>query len=292
MNRHALSINKHIIRCHVSGQFRLRHFNLSHHLSSQKLGTDSLLLGAWASQDILSRWNETVETHRALDIGTGSGFLAMSLAQETCLANRELLVDAIDVDAGTCDVARSNVEASPWPSRITVQHISFQDLLETGNHGQSFEFLISNPPYFARSTKPPSDRRATARHQDTAGALPFSTLASGASKLLSPHPTSALYLVLPTSECKLFCSEAETYGLELSRLLKVRTIASDVSDKRRIMRFSKRGAEACLPTEEELVVSEERYDEEMDKRYWINTEAYDRLTSPFHHPDHIGKRRY
>lgn len=194
MNRHAASFKKKTTYCRASGTFRLRHFNLDHQTSSQKLGTDSLLLGAWASADVLSRWPESSPQLKALDVGTGSGCLALMLAQQASLANKDLTVDAIDIDHDTCGVARRNVEASPWPSLVRVQCLSFQDLVESSPPG-SYEVIISNPPYFKGSTKPPSDRRATARHQDTA--LPFSALAAGASHLLSTnHPSSAIYRLL------------------------------------------------------------------------------------------------
>ena len=236
---------------------------------------------------------------RALDIGTGSGCLALMITQQAVHHNRDLTVDAIDVDAATCEVARQNVEASPWPDRINVMTLSLQDLLSSNQHQHdqsSYEIIISNPPYFTASTRPPSERRAAARHQDVA--LPFEVIADGAARLLSNRPLSALYLVLPTSECDRFCSEAESCGLKLSHIVKIRTIASDATDKRRIMRFARKGDDSlsdscsCGVVEEELVVSEELFDPELGKRYWVNTQEYDRLTEPFHHPDHIGKKRY
>ena len=143
-----------------------------------KVGTDGTLLGAWASL----RSAGTI-----LDIGTGTGLIAIMAAQRS----PEARITAIDIDADCITQARENVAASPWSDRIEVVHSSLQDF----EPAIRFERIISNPPYFVDSLRSPDAARSTARHTDT---LPFAELSQGVSRLLSP--TGRFALILPPPE--------------------------------------------------------------------------------------------
>lgn len=140
-----------------------------------KVGTDGALLGAWASVDRLQG--------DILDVGTGTGLIALMLAQR-CDAR----IDAIDIDADACRQARSNVAKSPFAGRITVEHLPFTAFAGRGPYG----LIVSNPPYFSRSLKCPDAQRSLARHTDT---LPLSQLLRDTKRLLAP--SGRLALVLP-----------------------------------------------------------------------------------------------
>ncbi len=113
-----------------------------------KVGVDGILLGAWATID---------DTDRILDIGTGTGLIALMLAQRAPNAQ----ITAIEIDPDACQQAQENIARSPWSERIQVEHISFQDYLQH----QIFDLIVSNPPFFSPSR--PNSPRAIARQTIT-----------------------------------------------------------------------------------------------------------------------------
>ncbi len=112
-----------------------------------KIGTDSILLGAWAN---------CYNKENILDIGTGTGILALMLAQK---GNKNIF--AIDIDENAVEQAKQNVNISKWKSEIKVLHSLLQ---EFKTPVLKFEFIITNPPYFSNSLKSPQANRTTARH--------------------------------------------------------------------------------------------------------------------------------
>lgn len=127
--------------------FVFKQFRLHHHQSSMKVGTDAVLLGAWAP---------TPEQERVLDVGTGCGILALMLAQRGASH-----VDAIDPDQPSVEEARLNFANSPWKEKLHVHHIKLQDY--RGIPG-GYSLMICNPPYFRQHLTSEARRRATARH--------------------------------------------------------------------------------------------------------------------------------
>lgn len=181
--------------------FHLRHFSVMHHLSTMKVGTDAILLGAWADC-------ENAQT--ALDIGSGSGILALMLAQRNAL----LRIDAIDLDFDSVNEAALNFETSQWRNRLKAFQGNIIQYAQTAL--TSYDFIISNPPFFNQSVKPQDLKRNLARHTD---ALPYIELIRVAFQLLTPDGIFAV--VLPCTEGKSFIEMAQNQGLYLKRLLHI-----------------------------------------------------------------------
>ena len=171
--------------------FSFKQFHIQHELCAMKVGTDGILLGAWADISPVSERPLSV-----LDIGTGSGLVSLMLAQR-CQGNLQAL--AIDIDSSACAQARINVAASPWPDAIVVEHIALQVLSQPTvstdpvlSHNQQFELIVSNPPYFVHGQTFADNARQTARHT---GSLTHQQLIDHALPLLAPH--GRIVLVLP-----------------------------------------------------------------------------------------------
>ncbi|MDR1381793.1 MAG: methyltransferase, partial [Tannerella sp.] len=123
--------------------FQFRQFSVRHDRCAMKVGTDGVLLGAWVSVGD--------GTLSVLDIGTGTGLIAMMIAQRNAAA----AVDAIDIDREACEQASENIENSPFKGRISVIHQSFPEYATAKKYG----LIVSNPPFFARSLKSPDGKR-------------------------------------------------------------------------------------------------------------------------------------
>ena len=167
--------------------FSFKQFHINHDRCAMKVGTDGTLLGAWAALP--------ASCARILDIGTGSGLIAIMAAQRHLTAH----ITAIDVDADCIAQARENIEACPWSHRIELHHTPLQEF--KAEH--RFDVIISNPPYFVDSLLSPDGKRSMARHTSS---LPFEELVEGVLRLLSPE--GHFSLILPPAECKRFLSEA------------------------------------------------------------------------------------
>jgi tRNA1Val (adenine37-N6)-methyltransferase len=158
--------------------FRFKEFNISHRQATMKVGTDGVLLGAWTNLE---------NAKRILDVGTGTAVIALMLAQRTQPAVR---ITAIDLSEEDCEVAQENVSQSPWPDKVVVQHTSVQQFVS-----EPFDLIVSNPPYFINSYKPPTEKRMQARHTETLSQL---DLLHHSKRLLSP--AGRLSIILPETE--------------------------------------------------------------------------------------------
>lgn len=156
--------------------FQFKKFTVYHDKCAMKVGTDAVLLGAWA---------DTSFCRNILDIGTGTGIIALMLAQRS-----QATVEAIDIDKEACVQATENVAASPYTERIKVVHASCADFAAS-NQQKRYDLIVSNPPYFINSLKCPDNKRTVARHTDT---LLLSDLIREAQTLLSPSGRIALVL--------------------------------------------------------------------------------------------------
>lgn len=181
-----------------------------------KVGTDAVLLGAWVTPGNCAS---------ILDIGTGTGVIAMMLAQKSGAK-----ITAIDIDKESTDQARSNVLESPFAEKIEVINISFQDLAKTAD--KKFSLIVTNPPYFIDSLKSNDETRKVARHNDY---LSFEDLLNGVKKLLDEK--GRFYLILPKNEALQFTEIAKTKGLYLSKRLRIRTRSEKDTEKRHLMKF-------------------------------------------------------
>ena len=130
--------------------FQFKQFTIRHDKCAMKVGTDGVLLGAWAG---------TESCNRILDIGTGTGLIALMLAQRSKAA-----IDAIDIEADACLQAQENAESSLFAGRINVFHSDLVDFAQASTH--LYDLIVSNPPYFVDSLKCPNLQRNTARHTD------------------------------------------------------------------------------------------------------------------------------
>ncbi len=157
--------------------FKFKQFTVFHDKCAMKVGTDGVLLGAWT---------QIGNPERILDVGTGTGLVALMLAQRT-----EALIDAIDIDESACLQAYENVNASPFSKQIRIVHSSFADFQST----KKYDLIVSNPPYFSQSLKSPDEKRSKARHDDL---LLLDDLITGSKKLLSGN--GRITLILPIEQ--------------------------------------------------------------------------------------------
>ncbi len=217
-----------------------------------KVGTDAVLLGAW----VFPNGSKTI-----LDIGTGTGIIALMLSQKT-----EAHIDAIDIDEDSVEQAQQNISGSKFAHKIHVSLHSFQEYSKTTD--KKFDLIVSNPPYFEQSFKSSDEQRSHARHADV---LPFEELIDGVVNILNPK--GKFCLILPKLEAEKFRLLAEKKGLHLSKLLRVKSRADKDTDKRHLMQFE------FVPTEfseKTLVIEEDRrhnYTEEykeFTKDYYVN----------------------
>jgi tRNA1Val (adenine37-N6)-methyltransferase len=180
--------------------FRFKQFTVSQDESTHKVGTDGVLLGAWV---------DVSECENILDVGTGSGVIALMLAQRTA---ENVVIHAVEIQPQDSRQARKNFEASPWNERLTLHETSVQGF-SPANH---FDLIVSNPPYFIDSWLPPSDSRTTVRHTTH---LSFEDLLKSVVRLLNPAK-GKFAVILPFSEAQRFIKLAE-----LSHLFPVRECA-------------------------------------------------------------------
>lgn len=181
--------------------FRFKKFTVWHDRCAMKVGTDGVLLGSWA---------EVAGAGRILDIGTGTGLIALMLAQR----NAEAVIDAIDIDPDACRQAGANVAASPFAGRIRIIPASLADFRPEGT--PAYDLIVSNPPYFTDALKCPDNQRRIARHTDT---LPLDDLLQTARKWL--HPDGRLGLIWPADSQERLETAARDAGLHFIRLTAV-----------------------------------------------------------------------
>ena len=172
-----------------------------------KVGTDGTLLGAWAP-------TEGLGDGRVLDVGTGSGLIALMLAQRC----PEATIMGIDSDEAAAAQAAENFACSPWPERLRARHIPLQQLAEENNYTHSFRLIVSNPPYFVDSLKNPDAARRAARHTDN---LSFQELLSCSLRLM--HPEGTLALIRPAEAEPTILALAAEQGLTPYFTTRVRT---------------------------------------------------------------------
>lgn len=196
--------------------FQFKQFTVWHDGCAMKVGTDGVLLGAWCPVQL---------AQHILDVGTGSGLLALMCAQR----NQQAVIEAIDIDRDAVNQAEKNVRESPWHERIVVREGNFLTFPSTGN----YDLLISNPPFFQDSLKCPDAGRTTARHTDT---LPYQALAEHAYACLVDE--GVLAVVLPIELQQLFMQLALRTGFSILHVTQVCT-KEGKQPKRVLMAFRK-----------------------------------------------------
>lgn len=182
--------------------FCFKKFTVFHDRCAMKVGTDGVLLGAWTS---------ITNTQQILDIGTGTGLIALMLAQRS-LAQ----IDAVEIDREACNQARENINNSPWPNRIQIYHNSIQNY--TINCPKRYNLLISNPPFFTNASKAAIKERTVARHSDLLEQFEILQIAEN---LL--YEDGRLAIIYPTEQAIIFQEKAETFGFSCQRKLYVKS---------------------------------------------------------------------
>jgi len=162
-----------------ASSFSFKQFTIFHDKCAMKVGTDGVLLGAWA---------DISNAKSVLDIGTGSGLIALMLAQRC-----DATITAIDIEPSAIVQANINTASSPWPKRIANLEVSLQHF--TQNSNQQFDLIVSNPPFFKNALTNPDDKRTLARHAEKHF---HNELILSAKKLL--YPDGKLCLILPIDE--------------------------------------------------------------------------------------------
>ena len=227
--------------------FQFKRFTVYHDRCAMKVGTDGVLLGAWT--DVSS-------SQQILDIGTGTGLIALMLAQRNVTAH----ITAIDIDEEAIEQAQGNIAASPWKNRIEVMK---QDFCQYSAN-RLFDTIVSNPPYFNQSLKGPDSQRNTARHTDS---LDSSDLFKKVAEIL--HPEGRFSIIIPSDQTDEIIRIAATYGLHPSRQTDVIT-RPGLPPKRALLAFQK-AEEICFKVE--LVIELERH---------VYSEDYIALTRDFY----------
>ena len=229
--------------------FTFKQFTIHQDACAMKVGTDGVLLGAWCPVE---------HAVRVLDIGTGTGLIALMIAQRAPKA----LIEAVELDEKAAEQARYNVSLTPFDERVKVVTGSIQMFAET-NQGV-YDVIVCNPPYFVDSLKSPNNSRTQARHADT---LTHDDLLEAVHKLLSEQ--GALNVILPTVEADLFNEKAKQLWFALALCTHVLpTPQSPV--KRKLMSFV-RGESSLVETQ--LVIEIDRH---------VYTDEYKLLTKDFY----------
>ncbi len=188
-------------------RFDFKQFSIVQDRCAMKVGTDGVLLGAWAGQGMSPR--------NALDIGAGTGIISLMLAQR--FVTGDLCIDAIEIDKEAAQQASENVLASPWKDRI---HIIPNALCEAEESlsDKKYDLIVSNPPFYNATLKPDDEARAIARHKDS---LPVRDIA----RFARQHLTSdgRLSLIYPANYDSEVMTAAILEGLSPCRICEVVT---------------------------------------------------------------------
>lgn len=242
--------------------FRFKRFTVEQHGAAMKVGTDGVLLGAWA---------RIVPTHsRYLDIGTGTGLIALMLAQRVTeqFAEGEARrvvrsIDAVEVDADGAQQAAANVAASPWSDFVQVYHSEIQcfrtDSAEEKPESQClrtdsaeepalYDHIVSNPPWFVDSLESPHAARTAARH---AGSLSYGDLLDSVKRLLSAE--GIFSVVLPADSEKLFVAQAAERGFGLRRRTAICSLP-ETPPKRVLLELARAGVCEAAVEQEQLTI--------------------------------------
>lgn len=227
--------------------FNFKQFTINQEKSTFKVGTDGVLLGAYA---------DVTGVKRILDIGTGTGLIALMLAQRS-----EAEIVAIEPDHDSFIQSCENINNSPWKERIRVIESTLQEF----NDENKFDLIVTNPPYFSDSVRNPDQRKSSARHNDTMNSTDILT---NISRLLEEN--GCLQLIMPYAEGNMFIAEAAGYGFYCQDVLKIKPLQTS-EIRRLILKFGRKRIRA---SEKFLTI-------EHGKRHEF-TEEYKKLTRDFY----------
>ena len=198
--------------------FHFKKFSIRQERCAMKVGTDAVLLGAWTS---------TQGAKTILDIGTGTGIIALMLAQKS-----NAVIDAIEIDKCAYEEAEHNVRNSPFSDLINVINISLQEFVHQSH--RKYDLIVSNPPFFVEASKSYEKARNLARHTDYS--LSYHELMTGANSLLADN--GRMCLILPFKEGNDFIEIAEKTHFYCNKLTRIVT-RKGKHEKRLLLEFSK-----------------------------------------------------
>lgn len=234
----------------MASVFKCKQFDIKQDRCAMKIGTDAILLGAWASLDKNPQY--------ILDIGAGTGIIALQMAQRSGAQ----VIDAIEINSDAFEQCVENFENSKWNGRLFCYHSSLEEFTEEIE--VQYDHIISNPPFYSDDFGSRHQARDLARFSNY---LPFDELIKGTSSLLSEN--GIFCLILPNKEEKQFIRLASKQGLFPNKICRVRgKVSSEV--KRTLFEFS---FHKTIVLESELTIEIERH------RY---TEEYIDLTKEFY----------
>ncbi|MFK5959649.1 MAG: methyltransferase [Lutibacter sp.] len=216
--------------------FQFKQFIIQQDKAAMKVGTDGVLLGAWVNLNFNPR--------SILDIGAGTGLIALMMAQR---CNAEL-IDAIELDDNSYEQTVENFENSDWGDRLFCYHASLQEF--SNEIDDSYDLIISNPPFYTSTYKELSKERAMARHT---GSLPYIELLKSVSKLVSRNGSCAF--IIPFKEEANFIELANENSLLINRITRVRGNKNSLV-KRSLLQFS---FTEKIIEETELIIEIERH---------------------------------
>lgn len=182
--------------------FQFKQFRIIQERSAMKAGIDGVLIGSWTNVS---------NAGRILDIGTGTGLIALMMAQKNSTAQ----IDAIEIDREAFNEAVQNIQQSPWCERIRIENCSFQEF--SAQTDWKYDLIVSNPPFFTSGVKSPIGNRAQARHSDS---LPLDVLISSAANMLNEK--GRMTFVLPMESLPEIKQLAASNRLFISRLCRVK----------------------------------------------------------------------
>jgi tRNA1Val (adenine37-N6)-methyltransferase len=231
--------------------FRFKQFTIQQEHAAMKVGTDGVLLGAWSSVP--------GPGSRVLDVGTGTGLIALMIAQRT----RDAWVDALEIDPSSARQAKENFHNSPWKESTHCIQSSYQDY--SSQCKSRYDLIICNPPFFSSSAKTPSKEKNLARHDDS---LSLEDIFRGSVSLIKK--TTIISLILPVQKEAQASSLALAHHMYARRLTRIRP-TPDKSANRVLLEFSSvRGT--CI--EDELII-------EQEGRH-LYSDTYKKLTEDFY----------
>ncbi len=199
--------------------FTFKQFTINQDRCAMKIGTDAVLLGAWTP---------LINTpYSILDIGTGTGVLALMLAQRSTAEQ----IDAIEIDDIAFEQATDNFESSPWNDRLYCFHAGLDEFMEEPE--DEYDLIISNPPFYTEDYKTENLQRDLARFED---ALPFEDLVEAADLLLSEN--GIFSVIIPYKEEARFLALANDFELYPLKITRVKgTPTSEI--KRSLLAFTR-----------------------------------------------------
>lgn len=218
--------------------FKFKQFSIDQDRCAMKIGTDGVLLGAWSSLDH--------HPDSILDIGAGTGLIALMLAQRSNAG----LIDALEIEVNAYEQSVENFENSDWGDRLFCYHAAFDEFVEEMQDEEKYDLIISNPPFYSEDYKTGDEDRDQARFAD---ALPFSELIEGASLLLSK--SGHFDLIIPFSEEKQAIEIAISHNLFLRKITRVKGTETSAI-KRSLLSFNFKNQD---PEIDELVLEISRH---------------------------------